>query len=160
MHKSKSSTKFYSQMTDFQQSDLTLQLIKVLCVSNTPIHDMHLILSCYHMDRTCDGENNDKSVSVKVFHQPSLLCNSSPAPFPTKWPRQRELHSDATGRPVGCTSSRGHICLPAPTKVSAAQDPVLGCLCAQYSSPSEREGKISHACSQSPPPAEHGTGIK
>lgn len=52
-------------MTDFQQSDLTLQLIKVLCVSNIPIHDTHLILSCFHMDRTRNGENNDKSVSTE-----------------------------------------------------------------------------------------------
>lgn len=145
-------------MTDFQQSDLTLQLIKARCVWNIPIHDTQLILSCFHMDGTGNGENNDNLSPLKVFYQPSLLPNSSPVPLLPNQVAPTRCHwwwlLLAVLPPLGS-------CLPSNVKVSAAQEPVQCHLCLQYSSRSELEGKTFHSCPQfPPPPAEHGSGLK
>lgn len=51
-----------------------------------PIHDMQLILSCFHMDRTGNEGNNGKSVSTKSVLPTLPPPNPSRISFPaTKW---------------------------------------------------------------------------
>lgn len=112
MHKSECNTKFRSQMTDFQQSDLNLPSIKALLCSNIPIHDMQHILSCFHMDGTGNGGNNDKSVwagNVLPVLPPLQSASCSLAPQPCG-PKRRSSMKRLTGViTVGCIFALKHI---------------------------------------------------
>lgn len=131
-------------MTDFRRSDLSLQLIKALCVWNIPIHDMQLILSCFHMDGTGNGENNDNLSPLKVSYQSSQLPHSCPIPlFPNQVAPTR---SHWWWLLLAAPPLLGP-CLPSNVRKGLCRSvPRVQChLYLQYSSRSELEGKTFHS---------------